>query len=321
VSDVDKKRGTKRRRQGERDAPPAFAGRAIVAPVGQAASDKAKATQERARAIADHVRTHPKTATPKPMPDEVIRQLRAKWNASNPTRIPLSLEPAVSKISAPRVQVSKRMPEARQKRAPMPDHRRLGETLPEMRSNVLRWCEGELRELATKDKADADAFLRGLRSIAADIESARQELKAVQHCHHLLMAIRNVRDEAKCLLKKSQPGSMSQVHAHSWNHLASLVELLNGREELFFSYPEGTRDLTHRELVLRQFDNGRFLGHYGRRADTRELALLSLFLDPDHGVTDGRGDKGTYWDVVKTEEDAIRIARKRLRKSNPLYGR
>jgi hypothetical protein len=115
--------------------------------------DAKKARQERAQQYAHWKENHPAgVKASKKAEEEVIREMRAKWNASNPTRIPLSREPAVSKLSAPRVQVSKRMPETRQKRAPMPGRRRLGGTLPEMRSNALRWCEGELRELATKDK-------------------------------------------------------------------------------------------------------------------------------------------------------------------------
>jgi len=117
------------------------------------AMDAKKARQERAQQYAHWKENHPAgVKASKKAEEEVIREMRAKWNASNPTRIPLSREPAVSKLSAPRVQVSKRMPETRQKRAPMPGRRRLGGTLPEMRSNALRWCEGELRELATKDK-------------------------------------------------------------------------------------------------------------------------------------------------------------------------
>jgi hypothetical protein len=201
--------------------------------------------------------------------------------------------------------------------------RRQSKTPAEMRSLVLRRCTDELRVLANGKESNPDALLRGLRSIAAEMVADREALKAVERGYQLLAEIRDARDEARRLIESLQgsQSSNSRLGASPWNDLASLVELLSGRQEFHFYYPEGTVNVTHREVVLRYFDNGEFLGRIGRHATVRELALLSLFLDPDQGVHEGRGTRQTWWAALKAEEDAIRIARKRLRKSDPLYGK
>ena len=203
--------------------------------------------------------------------------------------------------------------------------RRQRRTIAEMRAMVLCECEKELCELASegdrkartegKEGVAPDTFLRGLRSIAADFVVDRQRLQAIQRGYGLLTTIRNARDEAQRLL--SERGDYQQA---PFQQLARLVTLLKDRNELFFSYPEEAADFTRRELVLRAFDTQDFLG-LRRLGSIRELALLTLYCDPDHGVDEGRGSKQTWFELRKAEMNAIRLARKRLRKLDPLYGR
>jgi len=63
--------------------------------------------------------------------------------------------------------------------------------------------------------------------------------------------------------------------------------------------------------VLRLFDKPNFVEQH-RHATLRELALLSLFMDPGHGIEGrvGERDLGTVWSIFKHEENAIRLARR-----------
>jgi hypothetical protein len=84
----------------------AFAARGFAARMGKGAKDAARGTQKRGasawpvarprpaalrltpeqqtQAIAEHLKAHPKPATPMPTSDEAIRQVRDKWNAEHP---------------------------------------------------------------------------------------------------------------------------------------------------------------------------------------------------------------------------------------------
>jgi hypothetical protein len=201
------------------------------------------------------------------------------------------------------------------------------QTREELRARVLDRCERELRDLASGPRGNPDAFIRGLRSVAVDIEMSYPELRTVQKGYQLLTQIRDARDEAQKLLTSQQDSPLAKQAP--LNALANIVELLRsvpgaraqGRTEFFFHYPEETKHVTRREQVLRQFDNRNFVGQH-RHATLRELALLSLFMDPDHGI-EGRVGRslGTVWSIFRREENAIRLARERLRKADPVYRR
>jgi len=74
--------------------------------------------------------------------------------------------------------------------------------------------------------------------------------------------------------------------------------------------------------VLRLFDKPNFVEQH-RHATLRELALLSLFMTRAMAsrAESARRDLGTVWSIFKHEENAIRLARERLRKSDPVYRR
>jgi hypothetical protein len=178
--------------------------------------------------------------------------------------------------------------------------------LAALRERVFQLCDTELRKLARGAGQDP-AFARGLRSIAAEMAHDREALATVQRGYQVLEDILRARDTARDMLK-AKVGDNRQP----WTALRGLVSLLDGRPELRFHYPEGEATFTHREVVLRRFDSEDFLG-LRRPATVRELALLCLWLDAVHGVHEGRIGKPTPWPIVKAEEDAIRLARKRLR--------
>ncbi len=210
---------------------------------------------------------------------------------------------------------------APQTRAPRP------QTREELRARVLDRCKRELRNLDSGPRGNPDAFIRGLRSIAHVLEMSCSELKTVQRGYQLLTQIRDARDEAQKLLASQQDAPLARQAP--LNALANIVELLRsvpgacpeGRKE-FFLYSEENKHVTRRELVLRLFDKPNFVEQH-RHATLRELALLSLFMDPGHGIEGrvGERDLGTVWSIFKHEENAIRLARERLRKSDPVYRR
>ena len=292
---------------------------AIDGKVGKEAPDGTKATRTRAQelhALAEWKAANPNGAVrpPRQTVDEILREAHDKWTAENPT--------VAGSSPAPTVQKSMRVAKAQPTQATHPRRRDLGKTPAEMRANVLRNCEDEIRLTLVKEKApvDPETFLRGLRGVRAEEKADLERLRRIRRGHELLSAIRDARDEAQRLFESERDlpwphRTCLLPYQAPLNGLASIVDILRGRSELDICPPQ--EDVpTHRQVVLGGFGHDRFLGKKGRQADNRELALLSLYLDPDSGI-DQRLDpkqKQTWWNILKSEVDAIRLARKRLRK-------
>jgi len=194
---------------------------------------------------------------------------------------------------------------APQTRAPRP------QTREELRARVLDRCKRELRNLDSGPRGNPDAFMQGTAFYRARLRNELFELKTVQRGYQLLTQIRDARDEAQKLLASQQDAPLARQAP--LNALANIVELLRsvpgacpeGRKE-FFLYSEENKHVTRRELVLRLFDKPNFVEQH-RHATLRELALLSLFMDPGHGIEGrvGERDLGPCGPYFKHEENAI----------------
>lgn len=184
-----------------------------------------------------------------------------------------------------------------------------------LRVLVATEAEKELVSMAEAADADSKLFLEGLRAIGEQWRQARAARPALSAADRAFRLITEGVQMAEAAMAEA-PETMAVLD------LRTVVEALSDlpafQRHRFGHHPELPPDDDEgsdlRRDVVQHFAHRGSL-YPGRLPSIRELAAISLYLDPDHGCSPRRvaRDEGTtvrplvtYYDVVKMEMDAIR---------------
>jgi hypothetical protein len=202
-----------------------------------------------------------------------------------------------------------------------------------LRARVAARCEQELRALCRRDgSVEQDVFIAGLKGMRDELDNERLRALPRAEATRAIREIARAVDRADAALKSLRSDELLEP---SLRDLLAIVDALGQIPELtdlrlaIRGRPKNAKDddwefaftaelsKYQRRQIVQQFARVPFLG-LNRPPSVRELAILSLFFDPEHGCDARRTSSlpplKSPAAVIKAEMDAMRHVVKR----NPL---